>query len=330
MYAASVRAMFLVAICFSLVLSACVRDSPASEAKSSSSEAALPKQAQPVAAVKSAVKKESPSSALPGPGPQMVPQVRRAFKNGLIVEDFVLGEGPEATTGSKLTLRYAGFLDDGTAIDDNRQPSKPPFEFRLSKSVRVQGWYLGLQGMRKGGMRRVVVPAELAYGKEGAPGDEEVPEIPPNSRIVYLFKLVDLGPPPRRARGAQAFEGPALASKKIKGGLRIKDYQLGEGPQAEIGDRVVIHYTGRLKDGTVFDSTAQGTSPLRFIVGTPLVIKGWNLGVVGMRKGALRRLEIPPKLGYGSRSLDGIPPNSTLDFTLELMELEKAPKRKEK
>lgn len=329
-YAAQVRATPLAAVFSSLLLSSCVKGSPVRESKSSESESAPAEQAEPIEAAKRAEKKPAPSSVLPGPGPEVAPKSRQALSNGLIIEDFALGEGPEAKSGSKLTLRYAGFLEDGTVIDDNRQPSKRPFEFRLSKKPRVKGWYLGLQGMRKGGMRRVVVPSELAYGKEGAAGDDEVPEIPPNSKIVYLFKLVDLKPPPKRARGPQAFEGPVLASKKLKGGLGVSDYDLGEGPQAEIGDRVVVHYTGRLKDGTVFDSTAEGSSPLRFIVGSPLVIQGWNLGIVGMRKGALRRLEIPPKLGYGSRSLDGIPPNSKLYFTLELMKLEKASKAKKK
>lgn len=102
-------------------------------------------------------------------------------------------------------------------------------------------------------------------------------------------------------------------------GLRYRDDAVGEGREAKAGDTVSVHYTGTLQDGTRFDSSRDRGQPLQFPLGAGYVIKGWDEGVAGMKVGGRRTLVIPPELGYGSRDMGTIPPDSTLVFDVELM-----------
>jgi peptidylprolyl isomerase len=106
-------------------------------------------------------------------------------------------------------------------------------------------------------------------------------------------------------------------------GLRYRIFKEGTGPKPEKGDKVKVHYTGKLTDGTVFDSS-KGRGPFEFKVGTGQVIRGWDEGVVDMKVGEVRELVIPPNLGYGSRGAGNlIPPDSTLVFEVEMLEIVK-------
>ena len=103
------------------------------------------------------------------------------------------------------------------------------------------------------------------------------------------------------------------------------DLRAGTGAEAVNGRTVTVHYTGWLyaptqaeQKGQQFDSSA-GRGPFSFVLGAGRVIQGWERGVPGMRVGGLRRLVIPPELGYGSQGTQGIPPNSTLVFDVELL-----------
>jgi len=105
------------------------------------------------------------------------------------------------------------------------------------------------------------------------------------------------------------------------GGLKITDLKVGEGPEAKKGDIVVVHYTGYLANGDVFDSSLERKQPFEFNLGFGQVIKGWDQGVAGMKAGGKRRLVIPPSLGYGDQRKGSIPPNSELTFEVELLEI---------
>ncbi len=104
--------------------------------------------------------------------------------------------------------------------------------------------------------------------------------------------------------------------------LEIEDIVVGDGNEAKKGDTVEVHYVGTLrKNGKQFDSS-EGKPPFRFTIGTGGVIKGWDLGVVGMKEGGRRKLVIPARLAYGSQSPSpDIPPNSDLVFEVQLIRI---------
>lgn len=103
--------------------------------------------------------------------------------------------------------------------------------------------------------------------------------------------------------------------------LKIEDLKVGTGETATSGKTVVVHYTGWLTNGTKFDSSLDRKEPFEFPLGQGRVIQGWDQGVANMKVGGKRKLTIPPSLGYGSRDLGVIPPNSTLVFEVELLKV---------
>jgi cyclophilin family peptidyl-prolyl cis-trans isomerase len=107
---------------------------------------------------------------------------------------------------------------------------------------------------------------------------------------------------------------------KTPSGLRYIVTAKGTGPKPSKGAAVKVHYTGKLMDGTTFDSSVERGKPIEFAVGTGRVIPGWDEAVLDMTKGEKRTLIIPPQLGYGERGAGGvIPPNAVLIFDVELV-----------
>ncbi|MEX2571195.1 MAG: FKBP-type peptidyl-prolyl cis-trans isomerase [Gemmatimonadota bacterium] len=105
-------------------------------------------------------------------------------------------------------------------------------------------------------------------------------------------------------------------------GLYIRDLEPGSGETATAGSAATVHYTGWLPDGEQFDSS-RGATPFEFTVGAGQVIPGWDEGVAGMQVGGRRQLVIPPSLAYGEAGAGGvIPPNATLVFDVELLEVQ--------
>jgi len=113
-----------------------------------------------------------------------------------------------------------------------------------------------------------------------------------------------------------------MTSVTTPSGLIIEDLVAGSGAAAVAGQMVAVHYTGWLTDGSKFDSSKDRNEPFRFALGARHVIAGWDEGVQGMQVGGTRKLTIPPNLGYGARGAGGvIPPNATLVFEVELLEI---------
>ncbi|HWX56466.1 MAG TPA: FKBP-type peptidyl-prolyl cis-trans isomerase [Verrucomicrobiae bacterium] len=118
--------------------------------------------------------------------------------------------------------------------------------------------------------------------------------------------------------GPSKVSGPGITTSS---GLQYWDVKTGNGQVAEPGKIVVVDYTGWLADGAKFDSSRDRAEPFQFRLGAGRVIKGWDEGVAGMKIGGKRQLRIPPGLGYGARKMESIPPNSTLIFDVELLEV---------
>ncbi len=104
--------------------------------------------------------------------------------------------------------------------------------------------------------------------------------------------------------------------------LKADILKQGSGQAVKKGDTISVHYVGTLADGTKFDSSRDRGQPFSFQVGAGQVIQGWELGVVGMKLGEIRRLYIPSEYGYGERGAgEAIPPNANLIFEIELLEI---------
>ena len=107
---------------------------------------------------------------------------------------------------------------------------------------------------------------------------------------------------------------------KTSSGLEYIEVEAGTGTQAEAGKTVSVHYTGKLQDGKVFDSSISRGEPITFQLGKGNVIKGWDEGIALMKVGGKAQLIIPSQLGYGERGAGGvIPPTATLVFDVELV-----------
>ena len=121
------------------------------------------------------------------------------------------------------------------------------------------------------------------------------------------------------AKGEQAGSNHEVTTES---GLKYIDVLVGTGREAVAGNLATVHYTGWLTNGTKFDSSVERRDPFSFPIGSGKVIKGWDEGVVGMKVGGKRKLTVPPQLGYGTRGAGGvIPPNATLIFDVELLEV---------
>jgi len=102
--------------------------------------------------------------------------------------------------------------------------------------------------------------------------------------------------------------------------LVIKDVVEGTGPGAKVGDTLLVNYLGTFEDGTKFDSSYDRGESFPVTIGVSQVIRGWHLGLIGLKVGGKRELILPPHLAYGESGGGPIPPNSTLHFTIELVE----------
>ncbi len=142
------------------------------------------------------------------------------------------------------------------------------------------------------------------------------PTLPPRLwRIVLSAALVLLGLSLPTLATAADEDGEWT---EIKKGLMMQDLVVGDGEEAGHNSFVQVHYVGSLEDGSVFDRSK--ASGFAFKIGEGRVIRGWEMGVRGMRVGGKRKLKIPHKLGYGSKGVPGrIPPKATLIFEIELI-----------
>lgn len=137
--------------------------------------------------------------------------------------------------------------------------------------------------------------------------------------LLVLFTLPRSEPP---VQNPQTNLSTPTTDASSSAELKVEDLVVGQGTEAKSGSTVTVNYIGTLTDGTKFDSSYDAGQPFTTQIGNGSVIKGWDEGIPGMKVGGKRRLTIPSELGYGPTGAgDKIPPNSTLIFEIELLEV---------
>jgi len=140
------------------------------------------------------------------------------------------------------------------------------------------------------------------------------------TRLAFSFGLMVV---PVGALAARSHATRAAKMVSLRDGLRYVDLVVGKGPKPKTGQTVTVTYVGTLQTGRKFDASADHGGTFTFPLGVGRVIKGWDEGVATMRVGGKRKLIVPPSLGYGEQGAGGvIPPNATLSFVIELLNVQ--------
>jgi len=206
--------------------------------------------------------------------------------SGLQYYDIAIGEGIEAVEGSTVTTEYVIWVKGEDNAEDlfiSSSVAGGPAVFTLGPVDRVfPGWDEGATGMRVGGKRLLIIPGDLGLGETGG-GD-----IPPNATLIMEIEMLDIVEP------VFMTEVDPDDYTVTESGLKYYDLVEGEGDMPEVGQTVVVHYTGWLEDGTKFDSSLDRGEPFSFPLGQSAVIAGWDEGVATMKVGGKRQLVIPP------------------------------------
>ncbi len=173
------------------------------------------------------------------------------------------------------------------------------------------------------------IQTEQPEQKEATESAEETDTEMPNPAAVYCkeqggeAKYIDFESGTRGLclfdDGSQCWQWDYYRDDCGRGDLKKEILEEGNGELADDGDTVSVHYTGKLEDGTVFDSSVERNQPFEFTIGKGNVIAGWDQGVLGMRVGEKAKLTIAPNLAYGESGRGQIPPNATLIFEIELL-----------
>lgn len=230
------------------------------------------------------------------------------MNNGLGIEDLVVGSGEPVDSLVFVTLHYSGYLADSTLFE-TRAVDDVPLTIQLTRENVIAGWFEGIQGMRKGGVRRLTVPPHLAYGSVGIQGI-----IPPDATLRFDIELHDWQDVPTRW---ELRSGDWITRSD---GLRYGIHRNGKGRKPQPGDRLTLHYSGYLEDGRIFDSSVYRGQPFEIVIGMGTLIPGWESTLLDMIPGERRTVFIPPQLAFGQAGYaNRIPPDATIRFDIELI-----------
>ncbi len=166
-----------------LTLLACDRPSAEKPSTAQPASDAAPAPAPTPAAASASAPAAAPEATF-APALQIDPAALKSTASGLRLQDVKVGTGKEATAGHDVTVHYTGWLTNGTKFDSSRDRAEP-FSFGLGAGQVIKGWDEGVAGMKVGGRRKLVIPADLGYGATGAP-----PAIPPGATLVFDVELL--------------------------------------------------------------------------------------------------------------------------------------------
>ena len=189
-----------------------------------------------------------------------------------------------------------------------------PLEFTLGMGLVIQGWEKGLVGMKPGEVRKLYVPYQMGYGENSLEG------VPEYSDLFFIVELISAEKPMEPDVFPKSVEG--IKSREAAKGRKVYDEKVGTGKPAMVGSVLKTHYTGWLLSGRKFGSSKDMGKPLSVVMGAGKMIKGWEVGLEGMREGGVRWFRISPAMGYGATAYSMIPSNSTLIYRVELVSSE--------
>lgn len=250
--------------------------------------------------------------------------------SGLMVIREAAGKGSTPQPGDKMKVNMTLMLTNGKEIYSSKKQNKPLL-FEFGRQIENKGVEEALSMMPEGSRLQIIVPSALGFGEEGR-GEF----VPPYSPLVYKIEMLDIVTKAEEDKAAREKTEKAKSTeeadrehylkannikvKPLPSGLYYVETKTGKGQAPKPGDKVKVHYTGYLTDGTKFDSSLERGQPYEFEVGKGRVIKGWDEGICLMKPGGKAKLVIPSKLGYGERGGgDKIGPYVTLVFDIELL-----------
>jgi FKBP-type peptidyl-prolyl cis-trans isomerase FkpA len=243
--------------------------------------------------------------------------------------DFVVhksGSGAQLKLGDTVLLNIIQSLNDSVMIE-SRKVAGGPVPFVISKSVNKYDLMDGLVMLKEGDSATFSIPID------------SLPQRPPmakkGDKLNLTFVVVGTYTGAKQKAADEKTIKEYLDKNKLTAtqtpeGVYVAVSQEGAGEKPADGDTVVVHYTGKLLDGKVFDSSLDTTlrpgariEPIRFPIGRGQVIKGWDIGIAALKKGSKATLLIPSTLGYGLQSSGPIPANSVLIFEVQLVDVVK-------
>ncbi len=240
-------------------------------------------------------------------------------ESGLYYIETKEGDGRQPVDGDSVIVNYIRLNLTGYVLETNIESvameysiwssyvTYAPFGFLVGSTYIIDGWNEGIKFMKEGGEATLLLPSSLA-----------LQDFQP---MLFEITLLDVFSPNEETELLEQYllENNITTEAK-ESGLYYIETETGTGLQPQQGDSVFVHYTGRLIDSTVFDTSVGGT-PFPFVLGTGYVISGWDEGIAYMKKGGKATLIIPSKLGYKSTGSSSIPPYSTLIFDIELVDV---------
>lgn len=221
------------------------------------------------------------------------------------------GSGEPVKSGQLIQVHFKGWLTDSTLFDDSYSRGEP-LEFILGSGQVISGWDRALVGMKKGEIRHIALPYELAYG------DRAIGPIPAKSDLLFEVELLHAEQP----LPPDAFPQKEVKWKLLEPGIWYYDEVVGKGTMSTIGKVLRLHYTGWLSKGFKFASSKDLGKPMDIVLGAGKLIKGWEKGLNQIPEGTVRWLKVSPAMGYGATPLAKIPANSTLLFRIDLLSVE--------
>ncbi len=250
------------------------------------------------------------------------------LESGLQFKDDSLGTGREAKPDDLVAIHFKGWMipkdssdlfadwsadqsKQNLSLGDSKVRNQP-VKYVLNSNSFIKGTDEGVVGMKTGGSRTIIIPSKLAYGEAG------VGFIPPNTDLKVVVELLEV----KDKIVAEMWKVDPASFKTTSSGLKYAIISQGDGPSADSGKVVTVHYTGYLENNTKFDSSVERDDPISFVIGQGQVIPGWDEGLRYLKKGSKARFIVPPQLGYGEMQLEKIPANSTLIFDVELLEVQ--------